>query len=288
MKPTLNMDAIAWVLRGVFPFPGGKRFSVEPLCAEMGPRVGDRTLCDPCVGAGIVVFKMLDRGLAGRVRINDRDPKIANYWNVLLHEHEALKRRVANWTPTAETIAFEWAKNRQGLIDGTDVDMAFSELVIRRASWNGLGLLEGSKNKNAPKRMHGAWSPKQLVGLINRQHRLLAGAVVWDICTSLDVTEVLAEPGPMFALIDPPYIGSGANSYAYTMTIEEHRRLADVLQWTPHEWLLCLDDAPLVGELYNQFEVEVVGVPHYTRAKIDRKAKPVVAETRIRSWQRSS
>lgn len=266
---------------GLFPYMGGKRASVKDIAGEVGDLVGGRVYCEPSVGAGSVALNLLARGLVEKIRINDIDKGVVAYWNAVLHEHEELQRRVLSWAALEGNVKEAWASRVSGRIEG--VDLAFAELVIRRTSHCGAGLMTG-----APPNKVGwdKWNPQYIVKLIDQQHALLKGRVVGDRCTNMDMLDVIAEPGNRFLMVDPPYCDTAESSYVHPFGEQRHRALAAALHQTAHDWFLCYDDAKLVYALYTDFEIELVEVAHTSKSRKGETGKLGRAEVRIRSYRR--
>ena len=83
-------------------------------------------------------------------------------------------------------------------------------------------------------------------------------ALIGTKITDLDVEDVIKAPGKnVFLYLDPPYYtanklyGHGGSLHAF-----DHECLAQVLQNTPHKFLITYDDCPEIRELYKWANVQ--------------------------------
>ncbi len=260
---------------GLVPYPGGKRRSVADLLNRIGPLPCSMTFVEPFVGGGVVSLNMLARGLASRVRLNDRDPAVAALWTAAIQQPGQLIDRVWNF-PGDDRAAVEevFKARRSGSLRG--LDLAFAELIARRRSY---------RNKAREPWHNRPWRADIAVDRIRTAHKLLRGRVVGDTCTALDALDVIQEQqrgGVRFLFLDPPYVEQGPGVYSHGMTEDGHRRLGDILRATDCPWLLCYDDSGLIREVYAGFDIQCVSVPLYSgpaqrRAELRIQAEPLAA-----------
>jgi DNA adenine methylase len=115
--------------------------------------------------------------------------------------------------------------------------------------------------QNSPYKINSRWSVDRLIKKINEVHDTLAHTKAR--ITNMDFEPVIADTSSS-ALIycDPPYYGQGNNSYQCGFTLEDHKRLAGLLQETPHQWVLSYDDCPEIRQLYDWATVYTVSVSY--------------------------
>jgi DNA adenine methylase len=116
------------------------------------------------------------------------------------------------------------------------------------------------------------WNPGRICNRILRYHDLFRRFRKVEI-RHLDFEEALKLVHPEgFAYLDPPYYVQGSVLYKYSMSEDDHVRLARVLRAAPFRWVLSYDDCPRIRELYCWARIgEITMTPTIQTAKGTRR-----------------
>lgn len=236
-------------------YPGGKTRFVQLISAAI------RALPQPpsvfvepfCGGAG-VSLALLKQGQVDRVALNDADPLVASFWQVIFTRSEATKsdfewllQRV-NKAP----ITLEAWREQKALQPANLREAAWKCLFLNRTSFNGI------LHKSGP---IGGWT--QVNRALNvRFNREKIGAKLLALnklrcqverAENLDwqnFCEQYQRRHRSYLYLDPPYYHRAEQLYGHLFDEAQHRALRDYLLARRAPWLLSYDDAAEVRELY--------------------------------------
>lgn len=231
---------------------------------------------EPFFGAGAIGFGILGiLSKRSRVWLNDVDPGVVSMWRSVLNHDTALRRKIAEFRPTAEAF-FEF-KAQDGAGD-SEVEIGFRKLALHQMSVSGFGFksggpLGGKNQANANYPVGCRWNPQNLKRQVVSLHRELSKFSQIQITCGDFVPVLLDAPPECFTYLDPPYVEKGGQLYKHNMTLDDHRRLADTLQLLRCHWVLSYDDHAEVRRLYSWAAIEEVFVT-YTNATNAKGARP--------------
>lgn len=192
----------------------------------------------------------LDRVEPKSIWMNDLNPGVAALWTAVLQEPDRLIDRIKDYKPRIR----DFYQLKKDILAGTihePVQLGFSFLVLNRISRGGHGVMAGAPVKPVGSR----WNSSGLVADVECIHRLLAGRVHDNRCTSEDFEKMLAAEGDYWAFVDPPYVGQGKVCYHLAFKEDDHRRLAAVLRSRGQPFLVTYDNHPLVHDIYSGWAV---------------------------------
>jgi DNA adenine methylase len=230
---------------------------------------------EPFLGGGAITRFCINQRLTNSVWLNDYDPAIASIWHCAIQCPEELIQRIENYTPQVEDFyRFKTILANVRESNLSQLDMAFYKIVVHQFSFSGLGVKAGSPiggktqvDNDGNKKKYAfdcRWSPKNITKEIRLFNKSLWGFNVHqNTCTSLDYREVIADPREAIICLDPPYYEQGEALYQFYFTEEQHVEMAQMLQETPHEWVLSYDNHPRILELYSWAEIKPLDI-HYS------------------------
>lgn len=248
--------------RKLFPSPlpylGSKR---RVLRGQLIPRLSralspGTTLVETHVGGGSVFLNALHLGLTDRVRINDKDPAVADFWTELIREPGLLRSMVETRTVTEATVVeyLQYLRDTAAsLVSDTDrAERAYRKLVAHACTFASKGAVGRLPFPPNVERWNGTRVERS--SWIRRAHALVRGRVVGDECTALDGLVVLAQAkAGEVVYLDPPYWSLQSSQtprpqYVHGYTAADHAALRDGLRVATVPWLLTCgypDDSDL-------------------------------------------
>jgi DNA adenine methylase len=194
--------------------------------------------------------------------LNDRDFSVAALWWSARYHPDELIARVHAFMPTVK--AFQgWKGHLDGVVRLPDreddlVNAGFGRLVVQYTSgrsWG--GGVRGGLLQMGGDTVDGRWNPEGLARKIRVVHERLERLNVR--ITAYDFAHLIEDVSELAILfLDPPYLGY-ANNYTYSLSEQDHRRLADLLGTTQHKWVMTVGDHPVIRRLYRWAECDYIG-----------------------------
>ena len=274
-------------------YPGGKsklRNQIAQRLAEQAEHNG-LEYREPFVGGGSVGLKLLsDNTDITKLWINDKDVGIACLWTAVIRYHDEFKEQVRRFTPSVE--AFYDMRDELTTVSEMPaepariVDLGFKKLAIHQTSYSGLGTKSGGPLGGAEQKswykIDCRWSPDYICKKVDKLHELFTATEIrGNCCTNLDFADVIQDTHCSSLLyLDPPYYVKGNNLYQHGFTVEDHERLAHVLENTEHAWVLSYDDCRKVRQLYKWANVEPLDVNYSITAIKDKETGERLSRTK--------
>jgi DNA adenine methylase len=235
------------------------------------------TYYEPFIGGGATFFHFADRRRFRRAILNDFNPELINAYAVVRDHLPELLARLdqyrldADWNTEAQF-------KRVRAVEHTDpVEMAARTLYLNRLCFNGLYRVNRSGKFNAP---FGKYDNPSLYDRAN----ILACSEALQNFATLRVGDYAAavhdaQSGDI-VYFDPPYVPvsetSNFTSYSGQFGADEQRALASLFRELVGRGVMCIEsnsDAPLVHELYEGFDLHVVGAKRNVNSKGDKRGK---------------
>ena len=238
-------------------YPGGKRKLANYILAfaHLNDLRG-HVYVEPYAGGAAVAAQLLIEQHVPQVWINDIDPLICTFWQVLKNRPEELCRRILDTPLTIE----EWDHQRavQLSSDPEPLDLAFSTFFLNRTNRSGilLGGVIGGREQSGKWKMGTRFNRNNLV---NRIETIAHEADRLRV-TGMDAADVLKEVEDeqlrAFVFLDPPYFHkTDRRLYRDDYASDDHEALAQLLSRTALPWLLSYDDCPEIRSLYSWADV---------------------------------
>lgn len=236
-------------------YPGGKQ-KLYPFIAELIDRNGisGGHYAEPYAGgAGVAIALLLD-GIVSHVHLNDCSIHIYAVWHSIKEHPDELCRRISS----ASLNIDEWKRHREVFRhpESHDViDLGFSTFYLNRCNRSGI-LSAGAIGGLA---QEGKWRIDARFPRNELIQRIEAIAERSDCVTvtRLDAEDFLRNhvnahlPENALVYCDPPYYERAQRLYLDTYQIEDHKRLADLIQnELAYKWLVSYDQHPDIIGLY--------------------------------------
>jgi DNA adenine methylase len=274
-------------------YPGGKSKLRDQIVKRLVEQAGHDNLeyREPFFGGGSIGLKLLsDNANITNLWINDKDVGIACLWTAVVRYPTEFKDRVRGFIPSVQT--FYELRRELPTISAIPterdkiVDVGFKKLAIHQTSYSGLGTKSGGPlggaGQKSQYKIDCRWSPAYICKQVDKLHDKFATIDVREgCCTNYDFANVIEDKSCRSLLyLDPPYYIKGNDLYQHGFTVQDHERLALVLQNTEHAWVLSYDDCFEVRQLYKWACVEAVDVNYSITAVKDKETGARLSRTR--------
>ncbi|MFI5096873.1 MAG: DNA adenine methylase [Candidatus Acidiferrales bacterium] len=239
-------------------YPGGKaRLAAFVQNILRMNRLCDAHYVEPYAGGASVALALLFNEYVSHIYINDADPAIFAFWHSVLHETDALCRRIGKANLTITT----WRRQRalqQNPENSTLLQLGFSTLFLNRTNRSGIIRSAGAIGGL---RQQGKWKLDARFYRDTLIHRIQAIAAYREriTLTNLDAAAFLAAmaprlPAKSLIYLDPPYYVKGKRRlYANHYEHADHAEIAALLVGCKHPWLVSYDDVPEIRRLYKGY-----------------------------------
>jgi DNA adenine methylase len=261
-----------------FRYPGGKtkmRRHIIPLIHSILDNSEVSGYSEIFFGGGGIGLQVLKefQGLR-RFCLNDFDVALASLWTAVIRYPDDFVRLIVDFKPSTEhfySFKTELQKKMDWSEDKSDIlQRGMMKLAIHQLSYSGLGVRSGGPlggRNQTPESgtIASRWSPKHLVQSILQTHFLFNSVEIpAGRCTSADFSAVFDYDERTLIYLDPPYFVKGAELYQNAFAENDHIRLANLLKYTSHPWVLSYDDCPQIRDLYQGWAtIRSVDI-HYT------------------------
>jgi DNA adenine methylase len=238
-------------------YPGGKRRLVRYLdrlfqLNELRPEV----FVEPFAGGASVSLYVLERELAERVILVDRDPLVSGFWKTVFDE--AGSEWLIEQVRTIPVTLANWHRFRVRRLSN-DRMRALACLFLNRTSFSGIlhsgaGPIGGRKQQS--NYLIGCRFPRET--LIRRIRRLAAirdRVTVWAESWKRSVARVAqmsaaGSIGSVCYYFDPPFFEKADRLYRFAFSERDHADLRDLVLTLDDSWILSYDVADELHRLW--------------------------------------
>ncbi len=233
-------------------YPGGKA-ALYPRLREI-IRANDLAGCtyvEPYAGGAGAATALLVTGQVSRIVINDLDPAIYAFWEVVKHEPDYLKSRIKSVTLDVE----EWRRQKAtyAAADPKDYrELGFATFYLNRTNRSGVlnGGPIGGLEQTGNYKIDARFNRDALIERV-RILSLYADQITVTNVDGLDVIREHAGAENTFVYADPPYFEKAGSLYMNSFKADDHAQLAAALSARPDApWMLTYDNVPQVADLY--------------------------------------
>lgn len=236
--------------RSPLRYPGGKGKIANylKLLILRNGLVGCKYM-EPYAGGAGAALALLFEEYVDQIHINDIDPGVAAFWQVVLNDSEWLIEQIRRTDVTLE----EWRRQREArLAEGTNQrQLAFSTFFLNRTNRSGIisGGPIGGTGQTGRWRIDARFNKSDLIRRIERIARFRNRIVATD----LDAKDLLAiyeqNPGGLM-YADPPYFVRGAELYQDFYGLADHQEIASRIRSFNSPWVVSYDNVGAVAGLY--------------------------------------
>lgn len=255
MKEGLSLEAVDPV-RPVAPYIGGKRALSKRLVA-MIDGIDHELYAEPFIGMGGVFFRRRRR--PRKEVINDISKDVVTLFR-LLQRHFQQLLDVLKWQVCSRADFDRLVNVDPAFL--TDLERAARFLYLQRTAFGGkvtgrnFGVtFEGSARFDLTK----------LVPMLEAVHERLAGVDI-ECLPYADLIGRYDRPGALFYL-DPPYHGNEADYGPDVFSAADFERLRDLLANLQGRFVMSINDAPMIRDLFAAFDMEEVGLNYRLSGK---------------------
>jgi DNA adenine methylase len=233
------------------------------------------TYVEPYAGGAGAGLGLLVTGQVRRIVINDFDPAIFAFWQLLVNEPEYLRKMIQ----TAKLDSKEWAKQREVYLNAdrsNTIALGYATFYLNRTSRSGVlnaGPI-GGHDQTGPYKIDARFNRDSLTERV-RILSLYAKHIMVTSVDGKDVIKAYAGRPKTFIYADPPYFEKARGLYMNAFAPADHESLAEVLnRRARRSWVLTYDNVPRVAELYKERKIQEFELSY--SAHRARKAKEIV------------
>jgi DNA adenine methylase len=250
----------------LFRYPGGKSklYQNPAFRALLGTILPtSNTFYEGFVGSAAVTIGVALQFPEKRFIINDLDPTIAGFWELVATGNDAeaqeFERLVTAFSGRLDKVAYF-----QSLRDAppvTLVDHAYHALFFNRTTFSGIAMAQpiGGYSQTSKWKIDCRYNAPLLVKKFRRLRELFRNRLTVVHGDCFDWLSRIPEDAPLY--LDPPYFVKGDMLYPFAMTRDadgkvnkyfQHVRLAEALS-IRHNWIMSYDICPQIEKLYSEF-----------------------------------
>lgn len=217
------------------------------------------TYVEPYAGGAGAGIALLREGLIERLVINDIDPAVNAFWNVILGDTDRFIKQISSIPLTVD----EWRRQRETYRMGENADkfdLGIAFFYLNRTNRSGIlnaGVI-GGLDQNGNYKIDARFNRDTLVSRI---------AALGELSDRIDIHNedgrtIISEYGSnenTFLYIDPPYVDAGSKLYLNAFDGRDHQALADIVQQVEiAHWLVTYDVSSLIRRLYtNSYQCQL-------------------------------
>lgn len=263
IKEKMTLSPITPV-KPVAPYIGGK-MQLAKHVAHRVHEVPHKTYVEPFVGMGGIFFRRTERPKCEV--INDVSGDVVTLFRIL-QRHYPQFLEVLKFQLTSRS-EFE----RLALTDPTtltDLERAARFLYLQRTSFG--GKVEG---RTFGVSLRGArFDLSKVVPLLEDVHERLSGVIIENLAYA-DCIKRYDRPDTLFYL-DPPYWACETYYGKGVFSADDFQKLSDQLAGIQGRFLLSINDAPEIREVFSSFEMEEVGLNYTVNPKSQKKVQELI------------
>lgn len=262
---SLKMSPVQPV-RPVAPYIGGKRALAKRLTALIETIPHD-TYAEPFIGMGGIFLRRRVRPKAEV--INDISEDVTTLF-LILQEHYAyfvdhLRFRLTSRSEFERLANLDPSRSRM-----TDLNRAARFLYLQRTAFG--GKVHG-RNFGVDAGKPGRFNVTELESMLAELHERLAGVVI-ERLTYADFIRRYDRPGTLFYL-DPPYFGCERDYGPGVFSRDDFAAMADQLAGISGRFLLSINDAPEIREIFSAFAMIEIRTTYTLGTKHSKAGKDV-------------
>ncbi len=271
---------MAKTIRTPLRYPGGKSRALKTIEQYVPPSFSEYR--EPMIGGGSVFIHVKQQYPKAQFWLNDLNPELYAFWQVLQENSEALIQAVEQVKKTQDDGKALFKELANCETESLPLlERAIRFFILNRITFSGTIEAGGFSQEAFNKRFTDS-SIQRLISF---------GEFLTDVkITNLDYAEVVNAPGQnVFIFLDPPYL-SVTKSRLYGKrgclhTNFDHQRFAETLRNCPHRWLITYDDCPEVRENFADayiYEWELqYGMNNYKQKKAEKGREVMITNYKI-------
>lgn len=237
-------------------YPGGKQrlwpFVDEILAAN---DLNSVDYVEPFAGGAGVAMELLLRGRVRRIHLNDSCVGVYSFWYSILNEPERFCRAVARASMNIDT----WKQQREifRIRNTADrFDLGFAMFYLNRCNRSGIlnGGVIGGLDQCGEWKMDARFPRNELISRIEAISARKRDIRIRNWDAERFITQYVPKlPSETIVYCDPPYFRKADRLYPNHYKLEDHRRIARVIQAEiPQHWIVSYDSCDEIQEFYQR------------------------------------
>lgn len=269
-------------------YPGGKGRLTQFIADTMRDNgLTGGHYAEAYAGGAAIAITLLRLEYARHIHINDLNRSVHAFWHCVLHDTEALCRRIKD---TRVSIA-EWRRQRrvQDLEDVEMLDLAFSTFFLNRTNRSGIirGGVIGGKQQAGAWKLDARYNKVDLTTRIQRIAALRSRITLYQHDAVEFIRRVLPTlPRRTFVYLDPPYYVKGKGLYEDHYEHADHTEIARLVTTIRQPWVVSYDNVEPIRQMYKQHRQFFFGLRYSAQSRYEGSeilvAGPGVAVGEIR------
>lgn len=239
-------------------YPGGKtqlwKFVKSTIDAN---NITKPIYCEPFAGGAGVAIELLLGDFVEEIIINDFDPAIYSFWNMIINQTESFIDLIEKTPITLD----EW-KNQKTLYQKYGKDPksllgAFATFFLNRTNISGIisgGPIGGQDQISKYKidcRFTKETSIRKIRQIANQKHRI--HLFNEDAANLVNILKKSYPKERLFTFFDPPYYEQGQSLYLSFYNKDQHKVIRDkIMEMDDFYWILTYDKTPQIADLYSK------------------------------------
>lgn len=224
-------------------YPGGKSRAIKMILPCL-PQFDE--FREPFIGGGSVFLAVKQLQPASSFWINDIYPTLYDFWQNAQNNSEKMIGQIRFWKTQFSVGKELYAFLNQNFAQFNSLERAAAFFIYNRITFSGTTLSGGYSEQAFQNRF-----TESSIQRLEPFAKLLPQTRI----SNLDYEEVISETGKnVFLFLDPPYYSASKSAlYGKNGDLHKgfnHERLAEVLKYTPHKWLMTYDDCKYIRSLY--------------------------------------
>jgi len=258
-------------------FPGSKRRlsdKITRIVESYSETVSKPDLfIEPFVGGASVALKIIEKNLAQKIGLADKDPLIVNFWKAVFNYPEWLKRSIENIKVNVE----KWEEFKQNPETGNEKEQALKCLFLNRTSYSGIladgaGPLGGKEQDSDYKidcRFYRETISERIEKISEEKEKIkfiknLDWKKTLDKQTQTNGQEILY-------YFDPPFFNNADRLYRFYFDKKEHIKFRNYLEGIDDPWILSYDHHEFIVDLYEKVHSKGVNMTYTSNGRKDKK-----------------
>lgn len=235
-------------------YPGGKQ-KLAPFIWEVleANRLCGGHYAEPYAGGAGVAMELLLEGRVAHVHLNDSSRAIYAFWHSVLHQTQALCRRIK----AASLTVTEWRRQKEILSRPSEfdlLDLGFSLFFLNRCNRSGIpsGGLIGGLDQKGKWKMDARFPRNELITRIEAIAARKRSITLKNLDAEEFIrNEITSLPRKSLVYCDPPYFRQASRLYLNHYKPADHARIAKVIQrHLRRPWIVSYDSVPEIIEFY--------------------------------------
>jgi DNA adenine methylase len=246
-------------------YPGGKG-RLAPYIASLltAQRKRPQEYAEPFAGgAGAALTLLYEEHVSG-IHINDLSPGIAAFWRGVFEETDRFAARIRE----VEVSLDEWHRARAIYTAGVapdPFDLGFATFFLNRCNRSGILTARpiGGLEQTGRWKIDARFNKTDLAERVETIGRFRDRVHLSELDAREFLNRLEPQADDVLVYVDPPYLTQGDSLYLASLTMDDHRELANLLQASSLQWFLTYDaDSRITDDLYEGLRCVEFDIAH--------------------------